>query len=58
MVKSRVTQGDVEIAWATLRCLILAELDDHELVNDFTHQKAQEIAKERFKRLYDEWSRQ
>jgi hypothetical protein len=51
------TQMDVELAWATYRALIIAEVDDPKLASDETHQRATDIAKDRFKRLYDEWSR-
>lgn len=51
------TQMDVDIAWATVRALILAEVDDPRLASDETHQRAVSIARERFKRLYVEWSR-
>lgn len=51
------TQRDVEIAWATLRALILAEADDTALQDDLAHQQAIRRAQERFAWLYDEWSR-
>lgn len=56
LVLSRQTQTDVEIAWATYRTLILAEVDDPSLQEDETHQGAIRIAKDRFTRLYDEWA--
>jgi hypothetical protein len=52
-----LSQQDVEVAWATLRALTLAEVDDPDLLNDDAHQQALELAKDRFHRLYDEWSR-
>jgi hypothetical protein len=53
---SRPTQADVEIAWATYRTLIIAEVDDPALQEDETHQGAIRLAKARFTRLYDEWA--
>jgi hypothetical protein len=51
-----VTYADVEVAWATYRALILAEVDDQELATDLTHQRAVVLAKERFQRAFDELS--
>lgn len=58
LLKSASTQIDVEIAWATMRALILAEVDDPTLQDDLTHQQAIDIAKHRFKLLYADWSAQ
>lgn len=55
---TQVTQQDVELAWATYRALIVAEVDDPKLLEDETHQRALTIAKQRFQRMYDDWSRQ
>lgn len=52
-----VTKMDVELAWATFRALVVAEVDDPSLLDDETHQEALRLAKHRFQRLYDEWSR-
>lgn len=52
------TQRDVEIAWATYRALLLAEVDEPELLNDLGHQSAVMEAEERFARRFDEWSSQ
>jgi hypothetical protein len=56
LVISRPTQTDVEIAWATYRTLIIAEVDDPVLQDDETHQGAIRLAKDRFTRLFDEWA--
>lgn len=53
-----VTQTDVELAWATYRALIIAEVDDKSLLEDETHQRALTIAKDRFQQIYEDWSRQ
>lgn len=53
-----VTQQDVEAAWATLRALVLIEVEDHELTGDLAHQQALEQARERFSRLFDAWWQQ
>lgn len=58
LLKSSVTQSDVEVAWATYRALILAECDDPALQKDATHQLAITRSKATFERLYDDWSRQ
>jgi hypothetical protein len=51
------TQNEVELAWATYRALIIAEVDDKSLLDDEIHQRALTIAKDRFQRLYEDWSR-
>ena len=58
LLKSGVSQSDVEVAWATYRALILAECDDPALQEDAPHQLAIQRAKVTFERLYDEWSQQ
>lgn len=57
LLKSGVSQSDVEVAWMTYRALILAEADDPDLQSDYAHQTAILRANTSFKRLYDEWSR-
>jgi hypothetical protein len=58
LLQTAVTEREVEIAWATYRALLLAEVDDPQLRSDLAHQSAIDRAQERFARLYDEWSRQ
>lgn len=53
-----VTQTEVDLAWATYRALIIAEVDDKSLLADETHQRALTIAKDRFQQIYEDWSRQ
>ena len=53
-----VTQDDVELAWATYRALLIAEVDSPALLDDEVHQRALEIAKRRFQNLYREWAAQ
>jgi hypothetical protein len=50
------TQREVEIAWATYRALILAEAEDPGLQSDMAHQDAVATAKQRFERLYSDWT--
>jgi hypothetical protein len=57
LLKSRVSRSDVEVAWATYRALILAEVDDRALLEDAAHQLAISRAKVTLERLYNEWSR-
>jgi hypothetical protein len=56
LLKSEVSQSDVEVAWATYRAVILAEVDDPSLQDDATHQLAISRAKARFQLLFDDWS--
>lgn len=58
LVRKTVTQRDVEVAWATHRALLLAKVDDPKLANDIAHQEATAEARDRFLRLFDEWSKQ
>lgn len=53
-----VCKLDVELAWATYRALIIAEVDDPKLQDDETHQQAIGLALCRFQNLYREWSAQ
>jgi hypothetical protein len=53
-----VTTTDVEVAWATYRALILAECDDPKLQEDYNHQLAVSLAKQKFERLYVDWTHQ
>jgi len=57
LLKSEVSQSDVEVAWATYRALVLAEVDDPALLEDAAHQLALSRARNTFERLYDDWSR-
>jgi hypothetical protein len=52
-----ISERDVEIAWATYRALLLAEVNDPCLQQDLAHLDAVDRAQESFARLYDEWSR-
>ena len=56
LFKSSVTRSDVEVAWATLRALTLAEADDPNLEHNPAHQLAVATAKARFERLYSDWT--
>jgi hypothetical protein len=56
LFKSETTRRDVEVAWATLRALTLAEAEDHNLESDPAHQLAVATAKRRFERLYSDWT--
>lgn len=58
LLHHRVTQSDVEVAWATYRALILAEVDDPRLQSDAAHQLAISRSRATFGRLYDEWDGQ
>jgi hypothetical protein len=53
-----VSRQQVDIAWATYKAMRLAEVDDPSLANDLAHQQATEEAFEKYRRLFDEWSRQ
>jgi hypothetical protein len=53
--KHQTTQRDVEIAWATYRALILAEVDDPKLANDLAHQEAITKALDRYQQLFADW---
>jgi hypothetical protein len=57
LLKSGVSQSDVEVAWATYRALILAEADDPALREDVTHQLAITRAKGNLERLFGDWCR-
>ena len=56
LFKTNVTRTDVEVAWATLRALTLAEADDASLQDNAAHQLAVATAKQRFERLYSDWT--
>jgi hypothetical protein len=58
LAPNRITQNDVDCAWATYRAMILAEVDDPLLLDDHAHQAAKEAAREKYQRLYGEWSRE
>lgn len=53
-----VSRSDVEVAWATYRALILAEVDDPSLQDDLTHQLAIAQARATHARLYNQWCHQ
>jgi hypothetical protein len=57
LLKTGVSQSEVEVAWATYRALLLAAVDDPELEDDAAHQLAIVRARDTFARLYDDWSR-
>jgi hypothetical protein len=56
LFKSGVSRTDVEVAWATLRALTLAESEDASLEHDPSHQLAIATARARFERLYSDWT--
>jgi len=56
LFKTNTTRGDVEVAWATLRALTLAEAEDASLEHDPSHQLAIAAARARFERLYSDWT--
>lgn len=58
LATTRVTQADVDCAWATHKAMILAEVDDPRLLDDPAHQSAKDAARERYFRLYSEWCRE
>jgi hypothetical protein len=51
-----VTKDDVELAFATYRALLIAEVDSPILLDDDVHQRALGIAKRRFQNVYREWA--
>jgi hypothetical protein len=51
----RLTQAEVETAWAKYRALIRAEIGDRTLLQDEAHNRAREQARTEFQRLFDEW---
>jgi hypothetical protein len=53
----RPSGDEVEIAWATHRALIRAELADPSLKLDRAHNLAKQKAEQEFTRLFDEWVR-
>ena len=55
LLKSEVSQCDVEVAWATFHALSIAEHDDRRLLDNAAHQLAKSTAQTRFLRLYDAW---
>ena len=55
LLKSGVSQSDVEVAWATYRALTIAEHDEPYLRRNAAHQLAKSAAQARFLRFYDEW---
>jgi len=57
-IAKTVNQNDVELAWATYRALLIAEVDSPSLLDDEVHQQALEIARCRFQNLYREWAAQ
>jgi hypothetical protein len=58
LATSKATQADVECAQAAHFALIRAEVDDPRLLDDLAHQQAKDQAREKYLRLYDEWSRE
>ena len=56
LFKSEVSRTDVEVAWATLRALTLAQVEDASLEHDPTHHLAIATARQRFERLYSDWT--
>jgi hypothetical protein len=55
LLKSEVSQSDVEVAWATYHALSIAEHDDTRLLDNAAHRLAKTTAQVRFLRLYDAW---
>lgn len=58
IIKRHVSRDDVDVAWATYRALLLAQVDEPRLQDDGAHQLAIVNAKRTFQSKFDEWSRQ
>lgn len=46
---------EVEMAWATHRAFLRAEMHDPSLRDDDAHNRARDRASREFERLYEEW---
>jgi hypothetical protein len=55
LLKSEVSQCDVEVAWATYHALMLAEINDPAIKDNTAHKLALSGARVRFERFFNEW---